>query len=235
MCGRFTRSQTIDEIAEAFFADIVEADLGPSYNVAPTQNIVSIAGNSVKRLVAMRWGLIPSWAKDDSMASKLINARAETVAEKPSFRDAFKKRRCLIIADGFYEWKKAGTEKIPHYIRLKSKEPFAFAGLFDHWEAPEGKVLTTCTIITTEANELMSNLHERMPVILPREQYELWLDASVKNQDTLKEMLKPYSPDLMEAYPVSRMVNSPSNNSPKCVEPESSGTSGKMVLKFNQK
>jgi putative SOS response-associated peptidase YedK len=232
MCGRFTRSQTIDEIAEAFFADIVEADLAPSYNIAPTQTIVSIAGNSVKRLLGMRWGLIPSWAKDDSMASKLINARAETVAEKPSFRDAFKKRRCLIIADGFYEWKKAGNEKIPFYIRLKSKEPFAFAGLFDNWEAPEGKVLTTCTIITTEANEMMSKLHERMPVILPREQHQLWLDGSVQKSDALKEMLKPFSPDLMEAYPVSRMVNSPSNNSPKCIEPESPATKGKMVLKF---
>ncbi len=232
MCGRFTRSQTIDEIAEAFFADIVEADLAPSYNVAPTQNIVTIAGNSVKRLSAMRWGLIPSWAKDDSIASKLINARAETVAEKPSFREAFKKRRCLIIADGFYEWKKAGTEKIPHYIRLKSQEPFAFAGLFDHWEAPEGKMLTTCTIITTEANELMSNLHERMPVILPRERYELWLDASVKDAQALKSMLEPFSADLMEAYPVSRLVNSPSNNSPKCIEPESAA-GRKMVLKFH--
>lgn len=230
MCGRFTRSQTIDEIAEAFFADIVEADLGPSYNIAPTQPVLTLAGNSIKRLAAMRWGLIPSWAKDDSMASRLINARAETLTEKPSFRDSFKKRRCLIIADGFYEWKKTGQEKIPYYIRLKSKAPFAFAGLFDHWEAPEGKMLTTCTIITTQANELMSSLHERMPVILPREQYELWLDQSVKNQNALLDMLSPYPADLLEAYPVSRLVNSPRNNSPDCVKSASPVSSGKLQL-----
>jgi putative SOS response-associated peptidase YedK len=234
MCGRFTRTQTIDDIAEAFFAEIVETDLAPSYNVAPTQNIVSLAGNSVKRLTTMRWGLIPSWAKDDSMASKLINARSETVAEKPSFRDSFKKRRCLIIADGFYEWKKVGGgEKIPYYIRLKSKKSFALAGLYDHWEAPEGKVLTTCTIITTEANELMSSLHERMPVILPPEHYDLWLDASVTNKPALLDMLQPYSPDLMEAYTVSRLVNSPANNSPKCIEPEAPAAKGNLVLKFH--
>ncbi|MEW6125943.1 MAG: SOS response-associated peptidase [Acidobacteriota bacterium] len=218
MCGRFVRSRTIDEIAEAFFIDIVEADLQPSFNIAPTQNLLAISGNSVKRLTAMRWGLIPSWAKDDSLAAKMINARAETIIEKPSFKTPFKNSRCLIVADGFYEWKKTGKEKIPFYIHLKSDEPFAFAGLFDHWETPEGQVLTTCTIITTEANDLMRDLHERMPVILPREQHELWLDASVKNQNVLLEMLQPFSADLMEAYEVSRLVNSPRNNSPACIK-----------------
>jgi putative SOS response-associated peptidase YedK len=218
MCGRFTRSQNVPAIAEEFGVEQVSCDLGPSYNVAPTQKVAVIIVDEVKQLLPVQWGLVPSWAKDPSVGSKMINARAETVAEKASYKNAFKKRRCLVVADGFYEWQKFGEVKRPVYIKLKSGRPFGFAGLYAIWNSPEGEKLTTCTIITTEANELMKPIHERMPVIIPREHRDEWLSPMTEDHTHLLGMLKPYPAGQMEAYPVSRLVNSPKNNSPELIK-----------------
>ena len=167
----------------------------------------------------MRWGLVPSWAKDLSIGNKMINARADTLTEKASFKRLIGKRRCLIVADGFYEWRAEGGEKIPYYIQLKSKKLFGFAGLYDHWQSPEAGELTTCTIITTDANEFMQKIHSRMPVILTDEERDGWLDPSIKDQSYFLEMLKPYDGEGIKAHAVSKLVNSPHNNSPKLILP----------------
>jgi putative SOS response-associated peptidase YedK len=218
MCGRFTRSQSIETVAETFQVEQISFDLGPSYNIAPTQKVAVVITDGIRQLVPVRWGLVPSWAKDPSIGSKMINARAETVTEKASYRNAFKKRRCLVVADGFYEWQNTGDAKRPMYIRLKSGKPFGFAGLYEVWKSPEGKELTTCTIITTEANELMKPIHERMPVIIPAELLDKWLDPAIEGKEQLLDMLRPYPAGEMEAYPVSKRVNSPRNNSPECIK-----------------
>ena len=217
MCGRFTRTQSIPTLAKEFGIVEVNSDLRPSYNIAPTQEVAVIVTAGVKTLVPVRWGLVPSWAKDVSVGSKMINARAETVSEKPAYRNAFKKRRCLVVADGFYEWQSIAGAKRPIHIRFKSGKPFGFAGLYETWNSPEGEEITTCTIITTEANELMRPIHERMPVIIPKEKEDLWLDPKTEEQALLLGLLKPYPADQMEAYPVSKKVNSPRNNSPDCL------------------
>jgi putative SOS response-associated peptidase YedK len=219
MCGRFTRTAEIDRIAEEFGIESIEAPLGPSYNIAPTQPVAAIVEDGSKRLVSMRWGLIPSWAKDESIGHKLINARAETIAEKPSFKTPFKRSRCLIVADGFYEWQKSGKEKVPFYIHLKSGKPFAFAGLFDVWDSPDQSI-TSCTIITTAANQLMEPLHQRMPVILSDKAADVWLAGDSKPA-ALLELLQPYDSGLMELYEVSKSVNSPRHNAPDCLQPVS--------------
>lgn len=218
MCGRFTRSQSIPAIAEEFGAEALSCDLGPSYNIAPTQKVAVIITDGVKQLVPVRWGLVPSWAKDPTIGSKMINARAETITEKASYKRAFKKRRCLVVADGFYEWQNTGGSRRPVYIRLKSGKPFGFAGLYEVWKSPEGEEVTTCTIITTEANELMKPIHERMPVIIPREHQDKWLDLTIEDHNSVLELLRPISANEMEAYPVSKRVNSPRNNSPECIK-----------------
>lgn len=217
MCGRFTRSKSVDEIAEEFGVADIFTDLPPSFNIAPTQNLVAVINDGEKKLVTMRWGLVPSWAKDISLGSKMINARADTLAEKASFKNLIRKRRCLIVADGFYEWKAEGKEKTPYYIHLKADKLFAFAGLFDHWLSPEREELTTCTIITTDANEFMQPIHNRMPVILTGEERDAWLDPSVKDQSYFLDMLEPYDEQAMKAHAVSKMVNSPRNNSPELI------------------
>lgn len=222
MCGRFTRTAETPEIAVQFGVKEVTSDLGPSYNIAPTQDIAVIISEGEKRLVQVRWGLIPAWADDPKIGNRLINARAETLVEKPSFKNAFRKRRCLIVADGFYEWQKSGATKKPIYIRLKSGRAFGFAGLYETWISPDGEEVTTCTIITTEPNELMKPIHNRMPVIVPKDKEDIWLHPD-SYEEELTELLKPYPADLMEAYEVSRMVNSPSNNSPECLDPVASG------------
>jgi putative SOS response-associated peptidase YedK len=218
MCGRFTQSQSIPKIAQEFNVAEVSCELGPSYNVAPTQKVAVVITDGIKQLVPVRWGLVPSWAKDISVGSKMINARAETITEKASYRNAFKKRRCLVVADGFYEWQNAGGFKRPVYIRLKSGKPFGFAGLYEVWKSPEGEPITTCTIITTEANELMRPIHERMPVIISKQDEDRWLDLTTEDHIGLLKLLKPYPAEEMEAYPVSKRVNSPKNNSAACIE-----------------
>jgi Uncharacterized conserved protein len=219
MCGRFTRAVSTAIIQKEFDVDEVSDDFGPSYNIAPTQEVAVIVSDGKKQLVKVRWGLVPSWAKELSVGNKMINARAETITEKASFKRAFKKRRCLIVADGFYEWQKVGETKRPIYIRLKSGKPFGFAGIYETWESEQGEQIITCAIITTGANELMKPIHDRMPVIVPKENENLWLDPGTGDQDLLLEMLKPYPADAMEAYPVSKRVNTPSNNSPECIKP----------------
>jgi putative SOS response-associated peptidase YedK len=195
--------------------------IGPRYNIAPSQPIAVVPNTGENKLDFFIWGLIPSWAKDPKIGNRLINARSETLSEKPSFRSAYKRRRCLVLADGFYEWVKQPGQKAksPFYIQLESKEPFAFAGLWETWYSPDGSELKTATIITTEPNDLVSRIHARMPVILPRETYDLWLDPEEKSRENFDHILKPYPSNEMIQFPVSRIVNSPANDSPECIKP----------------
>jgi putative SOS response-associated peptidase YedK len=217
MCGRYSFTQLAETITDKFQVKEVPP-LSPRYNIAPTQQVGTVYVNSEsseRQFKMLRWGLIPSWAKDRKMGAKLINARAETVAEKPAFRAAFKKRRCLILADGFYEWQTQNGEKQPFYFRLEEGEPFAFAGLWEHWKKGEGEPLETCTIITTEGNELMLPIHNRMPVIIDPKDYEQWLDPKLGKT----ELLQPYPTEKMMCYPVSTQVNNPKSDRPECIQP----------------
>ena len=220
MCGRYTLKTPIDVVAGHFRIEEYPSSLSPSYNIAPTQEVVAVVEEDEKRkLERFRWGLIPSWAKDPAIGNKMINARAETVHQKPSFRSAFKKRRCLIVADGFYEWQKTdGGGKQPYHFKMKDSSPFAFAGLWETWDG-HGEEIRSCSIVTTDANDLMNEIHHRMPVILPPDNYGVWLDPGFDDKDALKALLKPYPSDDMEAYAVSRRVNRPANNEPGVVEP----------------
>lgn len=226
MCGRFTLTADTQAIVQAFPGFALPENYTPRYNIAPTQHIAVIPNDGKQRIALFRWGLVPAWAKDLKIGNRMINARAETVAEKPSFRAAYRRRRCLILADGFYEWQKVPGQKhkTPHYIRLKSGRPFAFAGLWEAWRPPEeenGKDerIYTCTIITTTPNELMAPLHDRMPVIIPPSAYERWLATEEQHPDQLGNLLQPYSADVMTHYPVSHMVNSPATDHPGCILP----------------
>ncbi len=220
MCGRYTLTTPVGTLAEEFGITGPLPEVWPSYNVAPTQQVVTVlAEDGMRKLEMLRWGLIPPWADDPEIGSRMINARSETVAEKPSFRRAFKERRCLIPADGFYEWQRTDTGKQPYYVRKKDGRPFAFAGLWESWKNPEDSEIRSCTILTTDANELVGGIHHRMPVILPPEDYEVWLDSSIREADPLLPLLEPYPPGDMEAYPVSRFVNKPSNDEARCIEP----------------
>ena len=238
MCGRFTLQATGNALAE-YFGLSEEPETAPRYNIAPTQPVAIIRLNRVqpdKREWALtQWGLIPSWAKDPSIGSRMINARSETAAEKPSFRAAYKRRRCLVPMDGFYEWKTLDTDgpkkkkrKQPYYIRMQSSEPFAVAGLWEHWAGADGSELETCTLLTTTPNEVMEPLHHRMPVIVAPHDYDLWLgtelqgaDASKQDISNLRHLLRPYDVAPMEAYPVSTYVNNARHEGPTCVEPVS--------------
>ena len=220
MCGRYTLRTPVDSVAEAFEIEEYPSSITPNYNIAPTQEVAAVVEEDEKRKLEMlHWGLIPSWAKDPSIGNKMINARAETVAEKPSFRRAFKVRRCLILADGFYEWKKTDDGKQPYHVKMEDGSLFAFAGLWETWQ--NGEEIRSCTIITTDANNLMSEIHHRMPVILHPEDYAMWLDHDFEEKEVLTTLLKPYPANVMEAYPVSRRVNKPSNNEPSVLEPAS--------------
>ena len=187
------------------------------YNVAPTQEVLTVVGGDKRRGGYMRWGLIPHWAKDPKIGARMINARAETVAEKPAFRDALRRRRCLVLADGFYEWQRTGAAKRPMRIVLRTGKPFAFAGLLSMWRDPDGNRIPSCAIITTTANELPRPIHDRMPVILPRELEEFWLDRSVEDPATLSSVLTPPAEDVMEAYEVSILINSAVNDVPEVI------------------
>jgi putative SOS response-associated peptidase YedK len=191
--------------------------LSPRYNIAPTQAVAVVrAGEGGRRLDGLRWGLIPSWAKDEALGDRMINARAETLAEKPAFRSAFRARRCLIVADGFYEWRKVGGRKQPHCIAFRDRRPFGFAGLWERWEGGADGPVESCTIVTTSANEVVAPIHDRMPVILDPMEFTLWLDPGVTDTSRVADLLRPYAPDLLEAYPVSLLVNNPANDSPAC-------------------
>lgn len=226
MCGRFVLMTPGRSLAEKFGLS-EEPFLEPRYNIAPTQMVAIIRLRpeaSERALVFVKWGLIPFWAKDRSIAPKLINARAETAAEKPAFRAAFKYRRCLIPADGFYEWQsRPKRAKQPYLITASDGKPFAFAGLWEHWESPDGEVAESCTILTTDSNELVQVLHDRMPVILHEKDYELWLDPDIKDPKLLKPLLQSYPADKMKSYPVTTRVNKADYDAPECVEKIFSG------------
>jgi putative SOS response-associated peptidase YedK len=219
MCGRFTLTRATDEVAQRFGADAGQFRLPLQYNIAPTQIVAAVRQNGTRMLEAFQWGLIPFWARDPQIGSRLINARAETLAEKPAFKHALTRRRCLIPSDGFYEWKKEGRSRQPFYIRRRDGALFAFAGLWETWESPEGEVRRTCVIITVEPNALLAGIHNRMPAILTPENESVWLDPGEKSLARLLSCLTPYPAEEMEYYPVSRLVNSPANDSPECLRP----------------
>jgi putative SOS response-associated peptidase YedK len=221
MCGRFTLTTPGDTLAEIFELSEVP-DLPPRYNIAPSEPVATVrlpGGNAPRELVLLRWGLIPHWAKDPGVGAKMINARAETVATNPAFRSAFRRRRCLVPATGFYEWQRQERRKQPVYIRMHDEQPFAFAGLWEHWEGPEGTPIESCTLLTTEPNDLVRPVHDRMPVILDPKDYELWLDPDVQDPARLQPLLRPYASEQMVAYPVSQLVNNPANDVPETIEP----------------
>jgi len=226
MCGRFVSKAKKEEIEKEFKVEVGDGDLIlPRYNIAPTQLIAAITEvENLREISQFRWGLIPKWAKDESIGSKLINARAETLSEKPSFRDAFRARRCIIPVSGFYEWTKtAEGAKQPFYFYLKEKEVFGFAGLWEEWlDKQTGELRETCTIITTEANDVLKPVHDRMPVILKSENYVQWLDPKEKNTDRLQKLLASYPPEQMDSHTVSRAVNIASSDSAELIAPVNS-------------
>ncbi len=224
MCGRYTLTTPGELITEHYGLDS-EPEVEARYNIAPTQEVAAVRAGpegkpgGARRFVRLRWGLVPHWAKDPSIGNKMINARSESAAEKPAFRSSFKRRRCLVLADGFYEWKKVeGGKKQPWYFRLGSGDPFAFAGLWASWGQGDEE-LETCTILTTDANELVGKVHPRMPVILEPGDYDLWLDPGQGERERLEAILGPLDPAAMIAYPVSTRVNSPANDEPAVIEP----------------
>jgi len=223
MCGRYTLTSKGDELALLF--DLKELPLlPPRYNTAPTQGAAVVRvlePGGPRRLDPLKWGLIPYWAKEASIGNRLINARAESAAEKPAYRFSFKKKRCLVAADGFYEWKKEGKAKQPYLIRRKDRKPFGFAGLWSTWRDQEhgGQLVETFTILTTSPNDLMRPLHDRMPVILSKENFDLWLDPRMEDAEKLQPLLVPYAADDFEAFPVSGAVNIPANDVAGCIEP----------------
>jgi putative SOS response-associated peptidase YedK len=224
MCGRFTLRTPLARVAELFDLSDVGDWAGRQharYNIAPSQPVAAIRWNAERKareLVPLAWGLVPHWSDDRAIGNRMINARGESVASKPAFRDAFRRRRCLIVADGFYEWQKHEGGKQPFYIRLKNDSPFAFAGLWDRCERLAAP-LESCTIITTDANELLKSVHDRMPVIFDREACQKWLDAAIEDADALQALLRPYPAEEMTAYPISTAVNSPRHDGPDCIEP----------------
>lgn len=217
MCGRYTLAADAELIEGRFDVQLMGLPRISRYNVAPTQDVLTIAGQGPRRAGMMRWGLVPSWTKDISVGNRMINARAETLAKRPAFRTALQRRRCLVVADGFYEWASVGNHRIPMRVTLKSGEPFAFAGLWERWKAPSGEDILSCTIITTGPNDVMQPVHDRMPVILSREAESLWLEADVQDTDALTRLLVPFSAEEMDAYEVSPLVNSPRNDVPGCI------------------
>jgi putative SOS response-associated peptidase YedK len=223
MCGRFVSASSPDEIARYFDAEAPEALLEPSYNVAPTNDVYAVLNDGgVRRLDAFHWGLVPIWAKDPRQGSKMINARAETLAAKNAYKPAFKRRRCIIPADGFYEWTKVPGQKTkqPHFIHRPDGEPLAFAGLWEVWRGPDkqGDPLRSCTIVTTSANETMQPLHDRMPVILPASAWEEWLDPANDDIETLGKLLVPAPPEIIVTHPVSTEVNTVRNKGAELIE-----------------
>ena len=221
MCGRFALLAPGEAIADMFGLDPISDDFSPRYNVAPTQPVAAVRidnGHGKRVLTFLRWGLIPAWAKDINISYRLINARGETVAEKPSFRAAFKRRRCLIPASGFYEWQQVNGSKQPMYIHPADGGVFALAGLWETWHSAGGSMIESCTIITTTPNELVAPIHDRMPVIVEPPDFDLWLNPGDRPGDGL-HLLRPYPPEKMATYPVTTLVNNPRNEDPGCIEP----------------
>ena len=222
MCGRFTLSASPTSLTETFPGFELPDQLTPRYNITPTQNVAVVANNNPGKIDLFRWGLIPSWAKDPTIGNRMINARSETLSQKPSFRTAYRRWRCLILADGYYEWRKepGGGVKTPFYIRMASEKPFAFAGLWEQWQpSRDADAVLSCTILTCPPNEMLEQIHHRMPVILDYDAYDLWLEPNNQPPAELNHLLKPYPADAMTAYAVSRLVNKPQNDTPACIQP----------------
>jgi len=219
MCGRFTLTSNLDELQGRFGFLSEFTDHEPRYNIAPTQPVLTVTNDGHRRGELMRWGLVPFWAKDLKVGTRIINAVGETASAKPAFRAAFKKRRCLVLANGFYEWRKEGKLKIPTYIYPRNGDPMAFAGLWETWQSPEGQVIRSCTIITTVANPFIQPVHHRMPVILSGETQALWLDPLTEDREILEPLLIPAPADLLTSHPVSDTVNSARNSGPGCILP----------------
>ena len=224
MCGRFTLTSNLDELQGRFgflseFTDSQFYDHGPRYNIAPTQPVLTVTNDGQRRGEVMRWGLVPFWAKDLKVGARMINAVGETISAKPAFRAAFKRRRCLVLANGFYEWRKEDGRKIPTYIYARNGDPLAFAGLWETWKSPEGQVVQSCTIITTAANSFIQPLHNRMPVILSDETQALWLDPLTEDRKILEPLLIPAPIELLTSHTVRDTVNSVKNQGPECILP----------------
>jgi putative SOS response-associated peptidase YedK len=225
MCGRYAFFSPAEAVKRIFALDEVP-ELSPRYNIAPTQSVpvVRAASGGVRSLAMLHWGLVPRWAKERAIGNRMINARAETLAEKPAYRDAFRRRRCLVLADGWYEWQAAPGGKQPWFIRMRDGNPFGFAGLWERWQDPAtGEPLESCTVVTTDASESIRSIHDRMPAILPGPAWEPWLDPAFADTGKLSEALGPFDRNALQAWPVSRLVNAPRNEGPKLIEPERSG------------
>ena len=221
MCGRYRLSRR-KRVIEEYFNAVAEEEWTPRYNIAPTQPVPVIRQNPkepVRELSIIRWGLIPSWARDSSGAAKMINARSETAGSKPAFRDALKSRRCLIPADGFYEWQRTAKSKQPFCFEVNDGQSFAFAGLWDRWKSPDGTWIRTCSILTTTPNAVTSPVHDRMPVILDPDSYDLWLDPGMTDVEAATDLLKPCDAQLMRRYPVSTRINHVTNDDQACSAP----------------
>ena len=219
MCGRFTLISNIGELQLRFGFVMEPPETQPRYNIAPTQKVLTVVNDGERRGELMRWGLVPSWAKDVKIGNRMINAVSETAASKPSFRSAFRRRRCLVLADGFFEWRKEGKQRVPLYFSQKSGEPMAFAGLWENWQSPEGEWIRSCTILTTAANSFIEPIHNRMPVILSAETEPLWLDPLTDTPANLEPLLLPAPPELLDAAEVSPTVNNVRNHGPDCIAP----------------
>jgi putative SOS response-associated peptidase YedK len=219
MCGRYVQFTLFPLLKQEFSLKGSEINLRPSWNIAPTQDVPVVVNEDGNRLVLCRWGLVPHWAKDPSIGNRMINARAETLGIKPSYKVPFRRHRCLVVADGFYEWKKTEGGKLPVYIHLKDGRPFGFAGLYSDWSSPQGAIIRTCTIITTVPNELLNPIHNRMPAIIRPENRDDWLDSDEHDLEKLALLLSPYPANEMEAWEVSRRVNAPGNDGPENIKP----------------
>jgi putative SOS response-associated peptidase YedK len=222
MCGRYAFFSPAEAVRRTFALDDVP-ELEPRFNVAPTQDVPAVraAEEGARGFAMLHWGLVPKWAKERAIGNRMINARAETLAEKPSFRDAFRKRRCLVLTDGWYEWQVAPGGKQPWFIRMKDARPFAFAGLWERWKDPaNGSLLESCTIVTTDASASIRRIHDRMPVVLAESNWDRWLDTAFSDTETLSELLRPFDAGALEAWPVSRQVNAPKNQGPALIARE---------------
>ena len=219
MCGRFSLTWNLNELQGRFGFITERTALEPKYNIAPTDPVLTVINDGLRRAEIMRWGLVPFWAKDAKIGSRMINAVGETVATKPAFRSAYKKRRCLVLANGFYEWKKVGKRRTPIYLTLKSGDAMAFAGLWEVWKSPDGEYVRSCTVVTTTPNSLLKPVHNRMPVILSEESESLWLDPLTEDPKVLAPLLMPAPPELMAAHVVSDCVNSIRSQGPQCIVP----------------
>ncbi len=233
MCGRFTLISSVADLQLRFgFAmdasGIDAPEVRPRYNIAPTQSVLVVVNDGTRRGEMMRWGLVPSWAKDIKIGNRMINAVSETAATKPAFRSAFRRRRCLVLADGFFEWRREGKQRVPLYFTPQSGEPLAFAGLWENWQSPEGEWVRSCTILTTAANSFIEPVHDRMPVILSAETEPLWLDPMTETSETLEPLLLPAPPELLTVREVSPVVNNARSEGPDCIAPATSPEEGRL-------